>query len=75
MSAPVHVLKFLDHMIQHAELKLGQHQTNELRKVRDEIAELLEAANGPICHPDFDTRTKANLRLAHALLRAEGRTP
>lgn len=75
MSAPVDVLEFLDYVIQHAELKLGQHQANELRKVRDEIAELLDAANGTICHPDFEARTKANLRLAHALLRAEGRTP
>lgn len=75
MSAPIHVLKFVDRMIQHAELKLGQHQANELRKVRDEIAELLDAANGTICHPDFEARTKANVRLAHALLRAEGRNP
>jgi hypothetical protein len=46
---------------------------DEARAVRFAVAELYEAASGPLCSPDFATRTAANVRLAKALLRFEGR--
>lgn len=76
MSAPkVDVRAVLDELVKRAEMKLPQGISVQVLAARDAAIELFEAASGPIGHPDFDIRTKANVRLAHALLRFEGREP
>lgn len=75
MDASVNVLAVMDDLAKRADMKLPQGIASHVVNARDAVRELIEAANGPLCHPDFETRTKANVRLAHALIRAEGRTP
>jgi hypothetical protein len=70
-----YALAAVDEIAKRANAKLPQGIAWHAHDARDAILELYEAARGPLCHSDFQTRTQANLRLAHALLRFEGRKP